>query len=167
MLQPLVDMFSRHAPGGEPISVYDAHLDVEVNKFVVCAWINNDIRGVPNATCGKSPPALVGSCNFCCQEGQRHRNTTVLPGAVRALCSDDGDLRQLYEEEFAKADGVGLFSSLERPTKRTKTSAIDSGNRAFRRESKGVDEAYKDVDIYTTDLWYHDKIKHTLYDLAH
>ena len=167
MLQPLVDMFAKHAPGGEPITAYDAHLDMEVDKFIVCAWLNNDIRGVPNATCGKSPPALVGSCNFCCQEGQRHRHTTVLPGAVRALPPDEDDLRKQYEEEFAQADDVGLFSSMERPAKRTKTSAIDSGNRAARHESKEVDEAYKDVDIYTTSLWYHDKIKHTLYDLAH
>ena len=30
-----------------------------------------------------------------------------------------------------------------------------------------TNEPYKDVDIYTTTLWYHDKIKHTMYDLAH
>ena len=167
MLQPLVDMFAKHAPGGEPISVYDAHLDTEVDKFIVCAWLNNDIRGVTNATCGKNPPALVGSCNFCCQGGQRHRHTTVLPGAVRALPTDEDDLQKQYEEEFVQADDVALFSSMERPTKRTKTSAIDSGNRTAQGVSKEVDEAYKDVDIYTTSLWYHDKIKHTLYDLAH
>ena len=28
-------------------------------------------------------------------------------------------------------------------------------------------EAYWDVDLYTTSLWYHDKILHTLYDNAH
>ena len=167
MLQPVVDMFAKHAPGAEPIEVYDAHQEKNDQKWVVLAWINNDIRGVPNATCGKAPPALVGSCNMCCQEGQRHLRTTVLPGAVRALPETAKSLRDDYKEEFAEVASVWPSAFEPRPAKRTKLNAIASGNRVLRGESRFKDEAYKDVDNYTTSLWYHDKIKHTLYDLAH
>ena len=44
---------------------------------------------------------------------------------------------------------------------------MDAGNRVLTGESVERDEPYRDVDIYTTTLWYHDKIAHTMYDLAH
>jgi hypothetical protein len=166
MLQPLVDMFAKHAPGETPIDVYDAYKEEDAQKWVVVAWLNNDIRGVPNATCGKCPPALVGSCNMCHQEGQVHRRTTVLPGAVRALPMASA-LRGEYKSEFVNADGVSPSACEPPPAKRTKTSAVASGNRVQRGESTAKEEAFKDVDLYTTSLWYHDKIGHTLYDLAH
>ena len=53
------------------------------------------------------------------------------------------------------------------PTKRTKKEAVDAGNRVLVGESVEKDEPYQYVDIYTTTLWYHDKIAHIMYDLAH
>ena len=167
MMQPIVEMFAKHAPGEEPIEVYDAHLGERRNKWLVMAQNNNDIRGVPAATCGKNPPALVGSCNNCKQEGVRHRFTTVLPGAVRALPEGKDALRDAYEEEFAAVDDLAAFAGEGRPKKRTKKEAVASGNRVRQGEAKEKDEAFKDVDHHTSMLWYHDKIKHTLYDLAH
>ena len=171
MLLPVVEMFAKHAPGEEPIDVYDAHLKQRSNKWVVLAQNTNDIRGVTPATCGKAPPSLVGSCNMCMQEGVRHRTTTVLPGAVRALpeAKDtvNDALREAYAAVFEANDDLAAFAEEGRPPKRNKASAVASGNRVRRGEAKEKDEAYKDVDHHTTMLWYHDKIKHTLYDLAH
>ena len=42
-----------------------------------------------------------------------------------------------------------------------------SGNRVANGETAEKDEAFKDVDVYTMMLCYHDKIRHTYYDLAH
>ena len=85
MFKPLVDMYSKLAPDKEGIEVFDAALGKNVRKWLVCAWLTNDVRGVPNATCGKAPPCLVGSCNMCTVGGHYHRATTVVPGAVWSL----------------------------------------------------------------------------------
>jgi hypothetical protein len=36
-----------------------------------------------------------------------------------------------------------------------------------RGQAEPTDEAYKAVDIFTRDLWYHEKNAHVLYDNAH
>ena len=171
MLQPVVEMFAEHAPGAEPIDVFDAHLGERRNKWLVMAQNNNDIRGVPAATCGKAPPSLEGSCNNCEQKGVSHRRTTVLPGVVRALPEGkdaiNDALRKEYEAVFAADADMAAFAGEGRPKKRTKASAVASGNRVRQGEAPEKDEAFKDVDLHTTMLWYHNKIKHTLYDLAH
>lgn len=58
------------------------------------------------------------------------------------------------------------IADMEPPRKRTKASAIASGNRVLAGAEKAK-EAFHDVDVFTTELWYHDKIKHQLCDLAH
>ncbi len=97
MFKPLVDMYRKLAPGKEGIEVFDAALGKDVRKWLVCAWLTNDVRGVPNATCGKAPPCLVGSCNMCTVGGRYHRATTVVPGAVWSLKpTHDGAARNAY-----------------------------------------------------------------------
>lgn len=86
MLKPVVEQFAKHSPvTGVPVQVHDAFLARDRNIFLVCAWLNNDIRGVPGAACSKSPPAIVGSCVLCVIGGCSHKSTTIVPGAVRAL----------------------------------------------------------------------------------
>jgi hypothetical protein len=174
MLQPVVDMFAKFAPGNEPMVVFDSSKKKEVQKWVVCACLTNDIRGVPNATCGKSPPCLVGSCNMCTVGGHYHRASTVVPGALWALDQtreSDKDLMTSYKREFKHTYEGGVptneLGEEGPPRKRTKKQAVDAGNRVLTAKSAEKEEAYKDVDIYTTSLWYHDKIAHTMYDLAH
>ena len=58
MFKPLVDMYRKLAPDKEGIEVFDAALGKNVRKWLVCAWLTNDVRGVPNATCGKAPGIL-------------------------------------------------------------------------------------------------------------
>ena len=59
------------------------------------------------------------------------------------------------------------LAELDAPARRTKTEAITAGNAVVNGEVGPDDSPYTDVDIYTTLLWYHDKIKHTMYDNAH
>jgi len=80
---------------------------------------------------------------------------------------EEDALRKRYAEEFANSETMAAWAEMQPPRKRTKKSAIDSGNRVLTKQAKRIDEAYFDVDIYTVSLWYHDKINHTLYDLAH
>jgi hypothetical protein len=80
---------------------------------------------------------------------------------------EEDALRQEYAVEFERSPAMLSWHDLGRPAKRTKTSAIASGNRVLSGESARSDEAYFDVDHYTLSLWYHHKIRHTLYDLAH
>jgi len=151
-----------------PAQVFDADTGTMRDVYFVCAWINNDIRGVPNATCGRSPPCNVGACTYCKVPGGKYGGTScVLPGAVRALAPDDTELRELYKEEFALLPAVASLADKTRPGRRTKASAIAAGNRVLTGQSQRNQEAFSDVDIYTTHLWYHDKIQHTLYDQAH
>ena len=97
MFKPLVDMYRKLAPDKEGIEVFDAALGKNVRKWLVCAWLTNDVRGVPNATCGKAPPCLVGSCNMCTVGGHYHLATTVVPGAVWSLKpTHDGASRNIY-----------------------------------------------------------------------
>jgi hypothetical protein len=86
MLLPLVDQLAKYQPGplGEDLTVYDADLEAETSHRLIMAFVLNDIRAVPSGTCGKHPPAYVGSCNFCKQVG-RNTDRMVLGGAVRAL----------------------------------------------------------------------------------
>ena len=166
-------MFEKFAPGRDPIAVFDSSCQKEVRKWLVCAVLTNDIRGVPNATCGKAPPCLVGSCNMC-NVGGHYLRTTIVPGSLWALDPAKQSTKALtlaYKREFKNAyDGglptneLGKAGPLQR---RTKKDAIDAGNRVLSGASVETNEPYKDVDIYTTTLWYHDKIKHTMYDLAH
>ena len=86
MLKPMVEMFAKSAPGEQPIQVYDAHLGRDRDIWTVLSWITNDIRGVPNGTCGRHPPDIIGSCNYCCIKGNNiSPGTTVLVGAVGAV----------------------------------------------------------------------------------
>ena len=80
---------------------------------------------------------------------------------------EEDALREEYAKEFRQSPAMLSWHDQERPAKRTKTSAIAAGNRVRSGESSRGDEAYFDVDHYTVSLWYHHKIRHTLYDLAH
>lgn len=160
-------MFAKHAPGAEPLEVFDAYEGVARQKWVVLAWNSNDIRGLTACTCGKSPPCYVGGCNMCEQCGFRHGRTTVHPGAVRALPLSNTELRTLYKREFSAVEEMVEMADQGRPRKRTKAAAVASGNRVLTGEADAKHEAFKDVDVFTTTLWYHDKIKHNMYDLAH
>ena len=81
------------------------------------------------------------------------------------------ELVKAYKREFKDVYPMGVPQTEEGhcgpPRKRTKTDAVAAGTRVITRRSAEKEEAYKDVDIYTRSLWYHDKIKHTLYDLGH
>ena len=106
MLRPVVDMFAQYAPGKDPMVIFDASLGVEVTKWLVCAVLVNDIRGVPNATCGKSPPCLVGSCNMCNVGGHYHRACTAVSSAVLSLPQTSpllSDLLKKYRMELKHA----------------------------------------------------------------
>jgi hypothetical protein len=86
MLLPMIEMFAKSAPGKDPINVYDAHQGINRDIWTVIAWTTNDIRAVPNGTCGRHPPAIVGSCTYCCIKGHSvQKGTTVLVGAVGAV----------------------------------------------------------------------------------
>ena len=174
MLQPVLDMIAEHAPDSEwgtPCAVHSVATGATEDLWFKLAWTVNDIRAVPGVTCGTAPPAYVGSCNMCAQMGLRpHKlGTTVLPGAVRALGEGDEEdaLRKAYAKEFAAEKRMAEWAGEGPPPKRTKQSAIASGNRVLSGQSKKKEEAFYDVDIFTQSLWYHDKIKHTLYDNAH
>ena len=81
------------------------------------------------------------------------------------------ELVKAYKREFKDVYPTGVPQTEEGhcgpPRKRTKTDAVAAGNRVITGRSAEKEEAYKDVDIYTISLWYHDKVKHTLYDLGH
>lgn len=166
MLLPVVQQFQRHGPGQEPIVVEHPTTGLDLKVFVVHAYNMNDIRGVPLATCGGHPPRLVGSCNSCHVAGQYHHKTTVIPGAVCHL-PNSHPLGVAYAEEFSNYPALALLAEEGKPTQRTKREAIDAGNRVLTGESRAKDEPYNNVDLYTTHLWYHNKIQHTLYDGAH
>jgi hypothetical protein len=166
MLLPVVQQFQRHGPGEEPIVVSHPSSHQELKVFVVHAYNMNDIRGLPHATCGGHPPRKVGSCNLCHIAGQYHRKTTVIPGAVRQLPKDHSLVAE-YREEFSGCTKLANLADQGKPAKRTKQEAIDAGNRVLTGVSRENEEPYTDVDLYTTHLWYHDKIMHTLYDAAH
>ena len=87
MFTPIIEQFAKRQPGGVPVTVRNANTGTDINIWYMCCWNNNDIRAVPILTCGTHPPAYVGGCNLCTQEGVRPKGygTTVLPGAVRAL----------------------------------------------------------------------------------
>ena len=166
MLLPVVEQFSRHGPGGDPIVVRHPTTGRDLKVFTVHAYNMNDVRGVPLATCGGHPPRKIGSCNRCDTGGQYHKSTTVIPGAVRHLERSD-PLVAAYRREFKAWPALATLADLGKPRQRTKTQAIDAGNRVLTGVSGPKEEPYIDVDIYTTLLWYHNKIKHTLYDAAH
>ena len=141
MLKPLVDMYAKYAPGNQHIDVHDSHLGTSVKKWVICAFLTNDVRGVPNATCGKSPPCLVGTCNMCNVGGHYHRATTVVPGAVWSLNAVQTGARELvneYKREFKDVYPGGAPTTecgeLCAPGKRTKTDALEAGNRVLTRQ---------------------------------
>jgi hypothetical protein len=81
--------------------------------------------------------------------------------------TEEDRLRQRYAREFSESPTLLAWADLPRPPKRTKRSAIESGNRVLTQQSTRHNEAYTDIDCYTQSLWYHNKILHTLYDLAH
>ena len=166
MLLPVVQQFARHGPGQEPVVVRHPNTGLDLKVFVVHAYNMNDIRGVPLATCGGHPPRLVGSCNRCHVAGQHHHKTTVIPGAVCHL-PHSHQLRLVYAAEFSDYPALELLAQAAKPKQRNKQEAIDAGNRVLTGESRAKDEPYTDVDLYTTHLWYHNKIQHTLYDVAH
>lgn len=80
----------------------------------------------------------------------------------------EGDiLRERYKREFAADEEMQSLADCNPPARRTKAQSVASGNRVLSGEASKKDEAFHDVDHHTMMLWYHDKIKHTLYDLAH
>ena len=76
-------------------------------------------------------------------------------------------LRGTYDEVFAADSHLQHLAYEQRPAKRSKAESIDTGNRVQQGELKADSAAYTDVDYHTISLWYHDKNKHTIYDLAH
>lgn len=95
----------------------------------------------------------------CCQTYTRLR--------PRHAGEEEGELRELYKEEFAADEDMQSLADCNPPARRTKAQAIASGNRVLAGEASKQEEAFHDVDLHSTQLWYHDKIRHTLYDLAH
>jgi hypothetical protein len=173
MLKPVVEMFAARNPDNEtPLTVLSAATRKISQIYYMVAWTANDIRGVPNTTCGAHPPCFRGSCNMCEVTGIRplKLNTTVLPGAVRALACDDeeaDEIRAAYAEEFKRVPEMVAYAEQKAPKARKKADAIASGNRFQRGESNKKSSAYYDVDWFTQMLNYHNKISHTIYDLAH
>jgi hypothetical protein len=95
-----------------------------------------------------------------------------LPGAVQRLPDNPAHpSRKLYKKEFARVTTkqlhIGDLAGKKRPRARTHASSIESGRRVQAREAKETDEAFKGVDVYSKLLPYHDKQRHTIYDLAH
>ena len=74
---PIID-YSPTCEGEEPVS-----------RDVFCEFnhIVEDTRGMPNPTCGKQAPSVVGTDPTCNQKGVTNKacKTTVYPGAVRLL----------------------------------------------------------------------------------
>lgn len=167
MFLPLVNMYKELAPGGRGVKVWDAYQQRTRTIYVVLAWIVNDIRGVPNSSCGSYAPCYVGSCVWCKVRGVKvHRKTAIiLPGTVTQFPSSD-ERRARYAREFSKVSKLVALSKSPRPVKRTRASCIRSGERAA-RDKEYAKEAFKDVDVFTKALDYHDKPNHTIYDLAH
>jgi hypothetical protein len=95
---PLVEQLARHRPGAEPILVQDSFSDQQIEVFIYLAWVQNDIRGIPSTTCGRSPPCKVGGCNGCVLDGFTVKDIpgTFMPGAVRFLAEEDDPLRERY-----------------------------------------------------------------------
>jgi hypothetical protein len=174
MLRPVAEMMAKRQPGEQPLMVYDAFLKRERPVYFALESIRNDIRGLPNATAGTQPPAYVGSCNSCHVAGQRHRNTTVVPGAVCFLPLSHS-LRKDYAVEFAKHPGLAELATQPAPKKRKKQESIDSANRVLAAASKNKSahetakkqEAFYDVDVFTQLLPYFDRIKHNVYGQEH
>ena len=83
---------------------------------------------------------------------------------------DAEDLRNAFLVDFEEVPDAAVAADEGRPRKRTKTEAIASGNRcqqANATKAAKKKEAFHDMDVYTTSLYYHDKIRDTMYDLAH
>ncbi len=108
-----------------------------------------------------------------CNVGGHYLRSTIVPGSLWALDPAKKSTKALtlvYKREFKNAYDGGLPTNELGKTgplqRRTKKEAIDACNCVLTGASVEKNEPYKDVDIYTTTLWYHDKIKHTMYDLA-
>lgn len=85
---------------------------------------------------------------------------------------EEDALRHMYKTEFEANEQMvawvtGDANHRARPRKRTKTQAIADGNAVLNRDASRADSAFYDVDLHTQMLWYHNKILHSLYDLAH
>ena len=92
MILPVVEMFEKRCPRtGRPLKVFDAYRQTTRKIYFVCAQIVNDLRGMPDCSCGASPPALVGSCLTCRIRGITYKGHkgTFIPGAVRTLPSGE------------------------------------------------------------------------------
>lgn len=113
----------------------------------------NDIRGLPSTTCGRSPPSLVGGCNACCIRGvgktDSGASAVVMPGAVMYLRLDGehGELRKRYasylpstlrpssfpqinhrwKEEFGEIPVWGALWDKPAPARRTHEEALRNG----------------------------------------
>ena len=166
MLRPVVEQLARFAPSETPLEVDNAHTGGQTKVWVVLLWNVNDIRGVPNGTLGRHPPCYVGPCNACVIGGSRHANRTVIPGAVRLL-EKDHPLRAEYARTFKKFPKLERLSTLPKPARRSKRSALAAGRKVETGASKKDDEAYSGVDVFSELLPYHDKVKDTVYDCSH
>jgi hypothetical protein len=85
MLRPWIEQFAAHMPGTPGFKVDDAHAGRERTLWLVLAMTINDMRGVPNGTCGKQAPCICGACNICDAEGVSRCGRTILPGNARNL----------------------------------------------------------------------------------
>ena len=88
------------------------------------------------------------------------------------LCMHLGneDLRNAFADEFSEVPELQVAAREGRPKRRTKAEAIASGNKSYmggKTATLKKEEAFHDVDVYTEKLHYHDKIRDTMYDLAH
>ena len=82
-LRPVAEQLQYYAPGsGSPMRVHDAASGQEIDVYIELAWIQNDIRGIPSTTDGRSPPCLQGGCNGCHTEGCTISGygATIMPG---------------------------------------------------------------------------------------
>ena len=77
------------------------------------------------------------------------------------------ELREAFKKEFSADATLQDWAKKHAPPKRTKISSLKAGRRVASGQSMMENEAYRDEDIFSLLLWYHDKNKHVLYDNAH
>jgi hypothetical protein len=115
MLLPVVEQFAKYAPGptGEDLRLQDADTCTARALRLLLAILINDVRAVPNGTCGKHPPCYVGSCNWCKQTGRRVHGRTVLGGAVRGVGNGTILLSSRIHDTYVVLDTYGVHDTYD------------------------------------------------------
>jgi hypothetical protein len=170
-LRPFVEQVARHSPGRTPIKVFDAFSGTHIDVYLMIAWCQNDIRGIPSTTSGKSPPCLIGGCNACEVVGRtvKGHHGTIMPGACQFLgwSAEDQELRDEYAETFAENDEWAEMATEDRPAARTHDDAVAEGKLVASGRKTRKESAFVDLDVFSELLPGWNKVEQTKYDLAH